>query len=58
MIWKRSRFQISRRATTRGRTAGNCVLKNNVCINISSIKRVFSNQSHYFPDIHCIGRII
>ena len=25
-----------------------------MCVNISSIKRIFSNQSHYFPDIHCI----
>ena len=26
-----------------------------MCVNISSIKRIFSNQSHYFPDIPCIG---
>ena len=25
-----------------------------MCVNISSIKRIFSNQSHYFPDIPCI----
>jgi hypothetical protein len=24
-----------------------------VCINISSIKQIFSNQSHYFPDRPC-----
>ena len=30
-----------------------CVFE--VCVNISSIKRIFSNQSHYFPDIPCIG---
>ena len=24
-----------------------------MCVNISSIKRIFSNQSHYFPDIPC-----
>jgi len=28
-----------------------------VCVNISSIKRIFSNKSHYFPDIPCIVRI-
>ena len=26
-----------------------------MCVNISSIKRIFSNQSHYFPDIPCIS---
>ena len=25
-----------------------------MCVNISSIKRIYSNQSHYFPDIRCI----
>ena len=25
-----------------------------MCVNISSIKRIFSNQSHYFLDIPCI----
>ena len=25
-----------------------------MCVNISSIKRIFSNQSHFFPDIPCI----
>ena len=25
-----------------------------MCVNISSINRIFSNQSHYFPDIPCI----
>ena len=27
-----------------------------MCVNISSITRIFSNQSRYFPDIHCILR--
>ena len=26
-----------------------------MCVNISSIKRIFSNQSHYFPDIPCMA---
>jgi len=26
-----------------------------VCVNISSIKRIFSNQTHYFPDTPCNG---
>jgi len=25
-----------------------------MCVNISSTKRIFSNQSHYFPDIPCM----
>ena len=25
-----------------------------MCVNIFSIKRIFSNQSHYFPDIPCM----
>ena len=28
-----------------------------MCVNISSIKRIFSNQSLYFPDIPCIKEI-
>jgi len=28
-----------------------------VCVNISSIKRIFSNQTHYFPDTPCITRL-
>ena len=60
MFCKISQFNTSRRGTTRGRTAGNgvftlkdVILKNIVCVNIASIKRIFSNQSHYFPDIPC-----
>ena len=29
-----------------------------MCVNISSIKRIFSNQSHYFPDIPCMPVLI
>ena len=29
-----------------------------MCVNISSIKRIFSNQSHYFPEIPCISEVI
>ena len=29
-----------------------------VCVNISSIKRIFSNQSHYFLDIPCITEML
>ena len=29
-----------------------------MCVNISSIKRIFSNQSHYFPDIPCSATAI
>jgi hypothetical protein len=28
-----------------------------VYVNISSIKQIFSNQSHYFPDIPCILKV-
>ena len=26
-----------------------------MCVNVSSIKRIFSNQSHYFPDTLCMS---
>ena len=29
-----------------------------MCVNVSSIKRIFSNQSHYFPDIPCKPRTV